>query len=238
MRGRTKLIDLFPGEKPEVWRTRVLSEQPSLVAFSLYAWNRTDMLALARRLRSDRPDLHLVAGGPEATADPEGVLAEGGLDAVIRGEGEGPFRNLVETLAREKRLTPLPGVTLRTPEGIAAGGDAPPADPLDSLASPWLTGVLRPGEGVLWEIARGCPFGCDFCFDARGTKGVRHLSRDRLAAELDLFVSAGVAQIWVLDSTFNFLPERGKALLQLIGSKASHIHCRTRRSACPNRWVS
>jgi hypothetical protein len=77
---------------------------------------------------------------------------------------------------------------------------------------------------VLWETSRGCPFGCDFCFDARGSRGVDHLPQERLAAELDLFVRSGASQVWVLDSTFNFPPERGKALLRLLAEKAPHIH--------------
>jgi hypothetical protein len=45
-----------------------------------------------------------------------------------------------------------------------------------------------------------------------------------MAAELDLFVRSGVSQVWVLDSTFNFPPERGKALLRLMAKKAPHLH--------------
>jgi hypothetical protein len=77
---------------------------------------------------------------------------------------------------------------------------------------------------VLWETSRGCPFHCAFCYDARGSRGVRLLGEARLAAELTLFAKLGVSQVWVLDSTFNFPPERGKALLRLIARHAPRIH--------------
>jgi radical SAM superfamily enzyme YgiQ (UPF0313 family) len=120
----------------------------------------------------------------------------------------------------------LAGLTLRTAIGVVAGPERAAVAHLDDLPSPWLTGILAPtaGSGVLWETSRGCPFACDFCYDARGGHGVRPLSAERLQTELDLFVRAGVSQVWVLDSTFNFPPERGRELLRLLASKAPHIH--------------
>lgn len=53
---------------------------------------------------------------------------------------------------------------------------------------------------------------------------MRPLPMARLEAELDLFVRHRVGQIWMLDSTFNHPPERGKELLRLLGRKAPHIH--------------
>jgi radical SAM superfamily enzyme YgiQ (UPF0313 family) len=226
LRRQTQLLDLFPGEDDEQMLTAILAGRPDLVAFPLYLWNRHRVLTLARSLRQRRPELFLLAGGPEATTDPEGVLTEGELDAVIRGEGEFTFRDLLA--ARDQGIEPagLAGLTLRTAAGVVAGPERETVAQLDDLPSPWLTGILTPtaGSGVLWETSRGCPFACDFCYDARGGHGVRPLSAERLQAELDLFVRAGVSQIWVLDSTFNFPPERGRELLRLLARKAPHIH--------------
>jgi radical SAM superfamily enzyme YgiQ (UPF0313 family) len=226
LRRQTQLLDLFPGEDDEQMLTAILAGRPELVAFPLYLWNRHRVLTLARSLRQRRPELFLLAGGPEATTDPEGVMTEGELDAVIRGEGEITFRDLLA--ARDQGIEPagLAGLTLRTAAGVVAGPERETVAQLDDLPSPWLTGILTPtaGSGVLWETSRGCPFACDFCYDARGGHGVRPLSAERLQAELDLFVRAGVSQIWVLDSTFNFPPERGRELLRLLARKAPHIH--------------
>lgn len=225
-RRNVRLLDLFPRAAEGEALERILGFDPQMVAFPLYAWNRQEVLSLARRLRADRPRLFLLCGGPEASADPEGVLREGGLDAVIRGEGEGPFRDLVEALARGKAPSALPGLVLQTPAGIVSGPEPRAAASLEELSSPWLTGVLKPrsGGGVLWEVTRGCPFGCDFCYEGLQGGGIRHVSPARLEAELDLFVRAKVSQVWVLDSTFNFPPRRGKELLRLLERKAPHIH--------------
>jgi radical SAM superfamily enzyme YgiQ (UPF0313 family) len=225
-RKEVHLLDLFPDQSDEAMAEEILSHSPELVAFPVYLWNREKVLSLARRLKGAQPSLWVLAGGPEATADAENLLREQGLDAVIRGEGEETFREMVQDLERGEGLKPLPGITLRGPQGILSGPDRDSGAVFAAHSSPWLTGVLtpQPGQGVLWETSRGCPFGCDFCFDARGSRGVGHLPPERLEAELDLFVRCGVSQVWILDSTFNFPPERGKSLLRLLAEKAPHIH--------------
>jgi hypothetical protein len=50
------------------------------------------------------------------------------------------------------------------------------------------------------------------------------LPLERLEKELNLFVRHQVSQVWVLDSTFNHPPERGKKFLKLLARKAPHIH--------------
>lgn len=226
LRSQAVLVDLFPDQDgPEMLR-RIEGAVPDLVALPLYSWNRSALLALTRQLRRNQPRLILVAGGPEACADPEGVLREGDLDAVVRGEGEESMAELAELFSHSRTFDAPPGVTLRRDDAILAGEPRPPCADLDRLPSPWLDGPLRPqpSGGVLWETSRGCPFACDFCYDARGARGVRHIGRERLEAELELFVRCEAAQVWVLDSTFNYPPERGRQLLELIARRAPHLH--------------
>lgn len=224
LHGQTRLLDLFPAQSDGEMLQAVLAEKPELVAFPLYVWNRRRICRLARRLRQAHPALTLVAGGPECFADAGTVLAEGRFDAVIVGEGEERFRELVETLERGE--TPCSGTGLATRHPAAPAASCSESPKPEEWPSPWLSGALTPkeGDGVLWEISRGCPFACAFCFDARGRRGIRLLPFARLEAELELFVRRRVSQVWVLDSTFNHPPERGKQLLRLLARKAPHLH--------------
>jgi len=225
LRRQSRPLDFFPNQGDEHLVREILAAQPDLVALPLYLWNRRRALELTRRLREMDPKLYLVAGGPEATADPMGVMAEGELDGAVRGEGENTFRELLITLARGDSPAGLPGLLWRGTDGITAGPERPAAASLEELPSPWLRGTVTPaGGGVLWEVTRGCPFACDYCYDARGDRGIRHVPNARLEAELELFVRSGVTQVWVLDSTFNFPPERGHALLRLLARKAPNLH--------------
>lgn len=226
-RRETVLIDLFLDQGMQHWRAEILAREPDLVCFPVYVWNRVGVIALATLLKESRPELMLIAGGPEASGDPEGLLASGAWDAVIVGEGEEIFAALVSRLPTAARLTAGPG--LRVPTGSQPGAAAQLSAPLPDLASlpsPWLSDVLRPTPegGVLWEVARGCAFSCDYCVETRRHGEVRTYPFARLAAELEWFVRAGVRQVWVLDATFNYPPERGIELLELLLATAPQLH--------------
>ncbi|MBE0595926.1 MAG: cobalamin B12-binding domain-containing protein, partial [Desulfuromonadales bacterium] len=150
-RQDVQLIDLFPDMTlATMWET-VLASGGDLVAFPLYSWNRHPLLSLARELRHHRPQLRLVACGPEATADAAGVLAEGGLDGAVFSNEETPFGHLVEALAAGSSPAGTAGLLWQTPAGAVTGPPDVPSDP-EALPSPWLTGVLTPapGDSVPW----------------------------------------------------------------------------------------
>ena len=219
------LLDFFPEQTDQEILASILASDPDAVLFSVYVWNRQRIIQLAKQLHQEQPRLHLIAGGPEATGDPSGLSAAAPWTALVHGEGEAALAGLLTALAKGLADQPLPGVTLLQKERPVSGATHCPYD-LSTAPSPWLTGALKlePAGGVLWEVARGCAFSCDYCFDARGHAGVRSIDRQRLEDELELFIKAGVSQVWVLDSTFNYPPERGIALLELLLAKAPHIH--------------
>jgi hypothetical protein len=82
----------------------------------------------------------------------------------------------------------------------------------ESLVSPWLSGLLDPADypNLQWEISRGCPYSCAYCYESRGIKGTRSFPLERVAAELALFAEGGVEEVDVLDPTFNV--DRGRAV--------------------------
>ncbi len=217
--------EFFSGDSLEEIRDAVLATGADMVGFSLSVWNRAESNSLAERLRLASPRLTLFAGGPEATADPEGILAEAPFDFLVLGEGEVTLSVAVDRL--------MAGATLHGVKGIALRGETkgdlrarPPVADLGTLPSPYLCGVLDgciPG-GVLWEVSRGCPFGCDFCFDGMGERRVRRQPLERLEQELGYLVARGATQVVVLDSTFNLDGERARELLRLIGRKAPRVH--------------
>ena len=225
LQKQTKLINLFPEQDIVSLCRQLLAQNPSVVAFSLYVWNREQILKLARTLRQKKPSLILLAGGPEAGADSKNIITEGSLDGVICGEGEYPFAKLMIKMTEGKPFAGIDGFLPATQDADDNVSVAVCAD-LSKLPSPWLTGQipLKKNCGVLWEVARGCQFNCAFCYDAKGLQGVRPLPIKRLRKELQLFVKKQVAQVWVLDSTFNAPLKRGKQLLKMLLEVAPQIH--------------
>ena len=203
-------INLYLHQDLEEMVDSVIASRASVIALSIYVWNHRVMVALAEALRQQSPDLLLLAAGPEVTAAPQVFSDMRLFDSLVCGEGEDAMSLVVDHIKRQKALHPF-------------YRNEKPVD-LALQPSPWLEGCLVPGEGVLWEVSRGCPFRCSFCFDARGEFGVRTYPFARLEEELTLFVRHNVSQVWVLDSTFNYPPQRGKELVRLIERIAPHLH--------------
>jgi radical SAM superfamily enzyme YgiQ (UPF0313 family) len=212
---QTGILNLYLDQTAVDCADQILESDPDHIGFSMCIWNRDLTLELASILKQRRPGLVIFAGGPEATADQVGILGDPALDFVLAGEGEDL---IVETLGRLIRGA--------TPQEIAASVRPIPVKDLATLPSPYLDGTLRPADygGALWELSRGCPFTCDFCFESRGTAGIRRAPMDRVEAELDLFAASGIREVFVLDPTFNYHKATAKQVLQLIAVKAPDIH--------------
>ena len=212
---QTRVLDLFLQQSAEACADLILASDPDWVGFSIYVWNRALSRAIARILRLRKPALLLFAGGSEVSADPAGMLAEGWLDLVLPGEGE---ELIVAVLGNLLKGT--------APADIQRTIQPSIVKELATLPSPYLDGSLDSAaySGMLWELSRGCPFRCDFCFESRGTAGTRRVPMDRVKAELLHFEACGVSQVFVLDPTFNFDKREAKKILRLIAEQAPAIH--------------
>ncbi|WP_224984197.1 B12-binding domain-containing radical SAM protein [Geomonas agri] len=217
-----RIAEFFLQDEPARCAREIALSSPDLVAFSVYVWSRDHAVAVARELRALLPSVVLCAGGAEPTANPAGLLDEGVFDFLVRGEGEGALVQAVRVLSTGGKPDGVPGIVL---PGEPAATLPAPLD-LDSIPSPYLSGRLDPtvAGGALWQLSRGCDFACSFCFDHKGSGGVRRFSMERIEAELRLFARLNVPQVFVLDSTFNKDVKRAKEILRLIRKVAPGIH--------------
>lgn len=219
------IMDFYIGSSAETVTEQILEESPDYIGFSAYLWNRHLTEDVCRIIKQKSPGIILFAGGAEATALPHGLLMSAPFNFVVKGEGELVLAGTMKRLLDGEPYTDADGVFTR--DGSAASSeDQCPVMDLDSLPSPFLTGVLdvKKYSGVLWELSRGCPFKCSFCFESRGVAGVRQFSLDRIRQELELFESEKVNQVFVLDPTFNRDVKRAKKILRMIQKTAPLMH--------------
>ncbi|MBQ4377903.1 MAG: radical SAM protein [Treponema sp.] len=94
--------------------------------------------------------------------------------------------------------------------------------PPDMTASPYLDGTLDVAKygGALWELARGCPFKCSYCYESKGEKKIAYFPMERLEKEIELFAKKNISQVFVLDPTYNASKERAIKMLKIIEKKA------------------
>lgn len=213
LRKRVAFQTLDLTTEVDAWRAayRILRLQPDVVGFSVSCWNARAVYEACGLLREAQPGIVIVLGGPEVGPQAEDVLrANPAVDIVVRGEGEVTFAELLRVLLTGKRTWMCPGVTARNGDEIVSAPDRPLIEDLDTIPSPYLSGVLAPSEALSFiETFRGCPHHCSYCFEAKGASVIRSFSQERVRAEIDAVATApGVTAFSFVDSVFNLTRER------------------------------
>ncbi|WP_432821628.1 DUF4080 domain-containing protein [Trichloromonas sp.] len=225
--GDLEIREFTIHEPKESVLAALLAEQPDVIAFSVYLWNRRETLELVDALSVARPQLRLVLGGPEVSfAGPELFDQHPGLTALVRGEGELPLRQLLR--AWQMNLAPgdIPRLLHRTGGSLVEGPDGPLLDPLDTLPSPFALGLVDQNRGFVYlETSRGCPYSCAFCMSALDSR-VRSFSMERIHSDLSLLMEREVPKIKLVDRTFNYDAARARNIFQYIleHNRRSHFH--------------
>lgn len=125
-------------------------------------------LETLRMLKSLRPDLPVVLGGPHATAMPESVVRDG-FDAAVIGEGETSAPALAAALEKNLPLDIVHGIVFKAGEKIITTPPPPFIEDLDSLPHPDrsklnYTEYFNRGLALAGVVAmRGCPYRCSYC---------------------------------------------------------------------------
>ncbi|HSK47487.1 MAG TPA: radical SAM protein, partial [Coriobacteriia bacterium] len=202
-------LDLTTDIEPWWLAFRILRMQPTIAAFSVACWNAPAVYEACRMVKSAAPEITIILGGPEVTANAEQVLESNpAVDMVVRGEGEVTFAELLRAMLSGKRTWMCKGVTARNGTEIVSAPDRPLLDDLDSIPSPYLTGLLVPTSTLSYiETFRGCPHRCAYCFEAKGSTQIRSFSEERVVAEIDA-LAPQVESFSFIDSVFNLTPSR------------------------------
>jgi radical SAM superfamily enzyme YgiQ (UPF0313 family) len=184
-----------------------------LVGFSTYVWNGRISLEIARRLKSLKPGITIVFGGPHVPDQPEAFLrANPQIDLAVHNEGERTFLKLLEAYPDWAAWETLPGVSLVTLQGrFVRNPNIDRVRDLDEIPSPFLEGAFdeimaaNPHESWigLWETNRGCPFRCTFCDWGSATAAkVTKFGAERLYREVDWFADKRIEYIFCCDANF------------------------------------
>ncbi|HUS33673.1 MAG TPA: phytanoyl-CoA dioxygenase family protein [Kofleriaceae bacterium] len=203
-----------------------------VVGLSLYTWHARYALEVARRAKLLRKDLVIVAGGPSVPRrDATAFLdAHPWLDALVLGEGELAFLDIIERAQRGADFTAIAGVVTRTAATISVGPPRPRLATFDAIGSPYLDGTfdeLRARDeipamaAVVLETNRGCPFACTFCDWGQATQSrVNELPLERIERELAWIGERKISYLYLVDANFGIRP-RDVEITKAIGRIAN-----------------
>ena len=160
---------------------------------------------LLTEIRRQRPAALLVAGGENASAYWDHMLAEcPALDACVLGEGEATMLELVDAWSQGRPLDAVPGLAVRVQGKPTATAARPRLRALDAWPRPaWDLFPLEPylrhrghggvarGRSLPVLTSRGCPYRCTFC-SSPSMWTTRYERRDpaRVVDELEALVAS------------------------------------------------
>lgn len=192
-------------------------KQPRILGISTNIWNITESLELVDRVKKVRPETVVILGGPEAAADYAAILERPGApDYIVLGEGEETLRQLLVQLEEgQADFSRIAGLAWRQGDMIQRNPDRAPID-LATLPFPYSDLSAFRHRILYYEASRGCPFRCTYCMSGWTEKNLRALPLDRVKADLQRFITAGVRTVKLIDRTFNVDRARTVAILRFL----------------------
>lgn len=146
-----------------------------------------------------------VMGGTHPTLFPDAVLDDGNIDYVVRGEGETPFRELIQNLDSGRgNRTKIDGLSFRS-NGTRFIGNIHTEDDIDTIPARHILPVERYRIGrkpyTFLLTSRGCPFTCNFC--GKPPVAYRKRSLESIENEVDQIDAMGIKAVDFEDDMLN-----------------------------------
>lgn len=155
------------GFSDEEIRKIIEDKKPDLIGISsIFSTYFKEALQVAKITKEIDSKIITVMGGTHPTQFPEDMLSHHFIDYVIRGEGEIPFRILVEKIKNKKTPHDIPGLCYRDDNGLVIKEVFRSNDTKIELRRELLSKEnYRYGKGYVAPIltSRGCPHHCYFC---------------------------------------------------------------------------
>ena len=196
-------------------------ENPSVAAFSTYIWNSNFNKEVARRIKEKYPDCVVIFGGHHVA--PGGNMLDECpyIDYLLHGEGEIIFRRLLRSLIGLEKAEEIPGISMRTPDGILTNPQMISEE--CNFPSPYLNGyfdkILAENPDTefmaLIETSRGCPNSCAYCDWSNMKSKIRKFPIERIYGEIEWLSKNKVYGLGGADSNFGMFA-RDKEITQKI----------------------
>lgn len=234
-----KILDCSFFENYDEFSKTYQEYNPSIVGLSFLSSMTEGAFEMARIIKQKNESTLVVAGGPHATVFKEDCLKNGNIDAIVIGEGEISFPELVKTY-KEAGLAGLKNVKsvfFKNKNEVFKNEIRPP------LTEEELNGLAMPAYDLLAEeyfksgrfsiiTSRGCPFQCHYCQPTqRMIFGLKYKfeSAERVSKTIDYLIhEKGISYLIFEDDTFTVMEKRVREICDEIIKNNFHQKIRFR----------
>ena len=181
-----------------------------LVGISTYTHSLPDVQMTINLVRKLNPNAHIVLGGPHCAMFPEYAIQLQGMNAMVTGDGEDAFLDMVKAHNAGKDYSGISGVWWKTSDGQVVR-NTERASTKNLSAYPWpdrsrsrykdyyLPGTKQPLVTTAMT-SRGCPHSCPFCLTYKKQYRIRDI--DDILDEMEHCLSLGITECHFIDDLF------------------------------------
>ena len=219
LRSRATIREYILSDRPVDVAEQLLHLNPRVIGIGVYIWNALQSLELVRILKTIRPEIIIVIGGPEVSYEIDRQDICKLADYVVAGEGDLAFADLCRTLL---------GSHSNNTSGEAQVQATSPKDKVVRAVLPSTRELALPydvyddddvaNRVIYVEASRGCPFRCEFCLSALD-QGVRTFDPDKLLSALQHLLDRGVTRFKFVDRTFNLKIDVAERILTFFSDR-------------------
>ncbi len=175
-------------------------------------------IRVASAIKARRPDFPIIFGGWHPSLAVEQTLREPYVDAIVRGQGELTFLELVQRIARGESWHGIKGLSFKDNGKMCHEPERPVANindlptPIYGLVDPGIYAAASGTRQLAYTSSVGCPYQCNYCTDQVFYKRRFNAYRaERVVSDLaDLVPRYNIEDVPMFDS--NFLVDRKRAV--------------------------
>ncbi len=199
-------------------KKKLIKIHPDLIGLSAMTWQYGTCLALIGLIKEILPHVKIAVGGYHATLMVQEMAASAeteSIDFMVRGEGEEPFRRLVNALGGTDRLADIPSLSYKSADQWIHNERGSLCD-LSRLKRPIrdrrrLTGGYHfmYSRIEVMETSRGCTRNCNFCsISHMYGRSYRTYPIERIIADLDdIYFNKKTRLVFITDDNMVLNPK-------------------------------
>ena len=200
LQPQTSLHEYTLNQRTDDIVEHLLAQSPRIIGLGVYIWNAEQTLSVVRLIKTVKPDITIIVGGPEISYETTAQELFKWADHVITGQADTAFGQTCDEV-----------LTGQTPAKLIS----PLPLKLDQLATPYPFYTAEDlAQRVLYvEASRGCPFKCEFCLSSLDKTATAY-PLDAFLLDMQALIDRGARHFKFVDRTFNLKADTSRQILE------------------------